>query len=273
MAHYIGSRLDSRMMFLGLGWVVFIQLGSQFFSAYFDVPGDLYTLNRKLISEGFHALEPQDLRRAIAFLAGSLSLTLAASLSVVLWSEGSLSPAVVIILLFVFMGTILSSFPPVRLVTTGYGELMNSVLFANLVPALAFLLQNEEMHRLVTLTTTPLFPLYLGMLLVYELTDYTNDLRQDKRTLMVRLGWRNGMRLHNGLVLAGFILLGVSLLAGLPVRIGGPVYFVLPLGLVQIWQMRRITEGSKPQWMMLTLNSVALLMTTVYLLAYGYWVR
>ena len=62
--------------------------------------------------------------------------------------------------------------PPVRLVYSGYGELVLAILFANLFPALAFLLQTGELHRLLAMLTFPLTLLYLAALLALSLRAY-----------------------------------------------------------------------------------------------------
>jgi len=45
--------------------------------------------------------------------------------------------------------------PPVKLNHLGYGELVTAILLCNLFPALAFLLQTGEMHRLLAMATFP----------------------------------------------------------------------------------------------------------------------
>jgi len=103
---------------------------------------------------------------------------------------------------FALLGSLAYSTPPIKLEGSGYGELMVSVIVAFMLPAYAFILQTGELHRLVAMSAFPLTVMHLAMLLAFELPDYANDIKFGKRTIMVRIGWRNGMILHNILILS-----------------------------------------------------------------------
>jgi hypothetical protein len=62
-------------------------------------------------------------------------------------------------------------------------------------------------------------------------------------------------------------------LFGLPYFIGLPALLTLPIGLLQIWQMRRIAAGTPPNWMALTLTAVVVFATPAYLLTIAFWMR
>ena len=113
----------------------------------------------------------------------------------------------------------------------------------------------------------------LALALSYELADYAADLKHGRRTLMVRMGWQRAMLLHNGMILVAFLLLGLALSFGLPLFIGLPAFLPLPLGLLQVWQMRRISEGARPNWRALRLTAVVIFATTAYLLTFAFWTR
>jgi 1,4-dihydroxy-2-naphthoate octaprenyltransferase len=144
---------------------------------------------------------------------------------------------------------------------------------ASLVPAFAFILQTGELHRLVAMATIPLTFLHMAMMLCFEFPDYAADIKYNKLTLLVRLGWERGMALHNILILLTFLILGLAAVFGLPLAIVLPAYLPLPIGLLQIWQMRRIAAGVKPNWTTLTLTAVVLFASEVYLLAFAFWTR
>jgi 1,4-dihydroxy-2-naphthoate octaprenyltransferase len=159
------------------------------------------------------------------------------------------------------------------LANTGYGELTTAILVSNLVPALSFLLQTGELHRLLAMVTFPLTFLHLSMMLAFELPDYGTDLKFEKRTLMVRAGWEMGMRLHNGFLRVAYLILALALLLGLPMAIGGPGLLTLPLALFQIWYMGRIASGIKPNWTLLLFTATAIYGITSYLIAFALWTR
>ena len=184
-----------------------------------------------------------------------------------------LTPLLVTLVVLAFAGSFFYSTPPVRLSQTGYGELSTSILVANLVPIFAFVLQTGEMHRLLVMSTFPLTALHLAMMIVFEFPDFLNDLKFEKLTLLVRVGWERGMVLHNILILTAFLLLGLAATFGLPWAIALPAFIPLPIGLLQIWQMRRIAAGGKPNWTTMAFTAVVLFGSVTYLLAFTYWTR
>ncbi|HNS38401.1 MAG TPA: prenyltransferase [Anaerolineaceae bacterium] len=273
IARYLGTSVDWGVYVLGQAWVTAFQLSAHYLSEYFAEPDDGRDDNQTLFSGRSGALGPGKLPRAAALWAGVACLAAGASLSVLVIGQANYAPAVLLLMGLIFVGAVCYSVPPLRLEASGYGELTLSLLVANLVPTLAFLLQAGELHRLLAMATFPLTVLHLAMLLAFDLPDYASDLRCGKRTLMVRAGWQRGMLLHNILVLSGFILLGLAAAMGLALRIVLPTFFVLPAGLLQIWLMMRIEQGDKPNWSLLALAALTSFGLTAYLLAYGFWTR
>lgn len=273
IARYLGMGIDWGVYFVGQFWVTTLQLAGQYLNEYFDSPQDNQNQNRTPFTGGSGALGPDGLPRRTALIAAAGCLAVTASLTVLLLSQASLSPSTLLIMVIGFSGAILYSVPPVRLSTTGYGELATSFLVANLVPAFAFLLQSGDLHRLLAMATFPLTMLHLAMMLAFEFPDYATDLRLGKRTLLVRMGWQRAVTLHNLLILAAYITLGLAVFSGLPFYIALPSLLTLPLGLLQIWQMRRIADGAKPNWTALTLTGIALFSVVAYLLTFAFWTR
>lgn len=273
IARYLGTPINWGMYFLGQFWVTTLQLAGQYLNEYFDAPQDVQNTNRTPFTGGSGALGPDGLPRRTALIAAAGCLAVTASLTVLLLSQASLSPTTVLIMVLGFSGAILYSVPPVRLSTTGYGELTTSFLVANLVPAFAFLLQSGELHRLLAMATFPLTLLHLAMMLAFEFPDYATDLRLGKRTLLVRMGWQRAVVLNNLLILGAYLTLILAVVSGLPFYIALPSLITLPLGLLQIWQMRRIADGARPNWTALTLTAIALFSVVAYLLTFAFWTR
>ncbi len=273
IALYLGKSVDFTIYLLGQAWGTMLQLSTHYLNEYFDAPADADNENRTIFTGGSGAIGPGKLPRATAFWAGMICLAAAATLTVILIRVASPSPATLFIMALIFLGAFLYAVPPVRLESSGYGELTTSILVANLVPAFGLLLQTGEMNRLLAMATFPLTPLHLAMLLAFELPDYANDVKHEKRTLLVRLGWQLGMRLHNILILVSFLLLGLAILQGLPTRIALPTFMVLPLGLLQIFVMSRIESGAKPHWTSLTLTAILLYGLVASLLTYTFFIH
>jgi 1,4-dihydroxy-2-naphthoate octaprenyltransferase len=273
IARYLGATIDWGVYVLGQAWVTTLQLSAHYLNEYFDAPADANNPNRTFFSGGSGAIGPGKLTRNTALIAGLTTLTLTASLTVTMLRAVDLAPVIVFVMLLSFLGALFYSVPPVKLAYSGYGELTTSILVANMVPIFAFLLQVGQPHRLLVMSTFPLTALHLAMMLAFEFPDYATDLKYEKQTLLVRLGWRAGMTLHNLLILASFVLLGLATLFGLPAFIALPAFLPLPLGLLQIWQMRRIAAGAKPSWNTLAFTAVVLFGSMVYLLAFDFWIR
>jgi 1,4-dihydroxy-2-naphthoate octaprenyltransferase len=184
-----------------------------------------------------------------------------------------MNPIVTTIMLIVFLGAFFYSVPPIKLVSSGYGELVSSILLANMVPAFAFVLQTNELHRLLAMSTFPLTALSMAAMLAFEFPDFASDLKAEKRTLLVRLDWRQGMTVHHLLIFSAYLLLALAYFFGMPTAIALPAFLTLPLALLQIWYLRRIAEGIKPNWTALTLNAVVIVALAAYLLTYAFWTR
>ncbi len=271
IARYLGGNIDWGIYILGQAWVTIGQLSAHYLNEYYDAPEDAENPNRTPFSGGSGAVGPDKIPQSTVLILAMACLAIVASITVLLLRQANLSPEIMLIMLLIFLGAFFYSVPPVKLESSGYGELTTSIIVANLVPAFAFLLQYGELHRLVAMATFPLTMLHLAMMIAFELPDYATDMKFAKRTLMVRVGWQRGMLLHNLLILSAYLLLGMAIAFGLPMSIGLPAILTLPLGLLQIWQMRRVAEGIRPNWTTITLTPVALFAATVYILAYGFW--
>jgi len=271
IARYLGKPIDWNLYLLGQFWVTLLQMSAQYLNEYYNAPADQANQNRTMLTGGSGAVGPGKLPRRTALLAALTVLAGLASMTVILISSGDLTPAVYLIMGLAFLGAFFYSTPPVRLEASGYGELTTAIMVTFMVPAFAFVLQTGEMHRLLAMSGFPLAAIMMAMLLAFDLPDFVNDEKFEKRTLLVRLGWQTGMGLHNLLVLMSFLLLMVARLFGYPqfAMIAG--LLPLPLGLFQIWQMRHIANGGKPNWNALTVGAMALFALMSYMLAFSFW--
>jgi len=216
IAHYLGISINWVVYVLGQLWVILLQLSITYLNEYFNVTADLENKNRTPITGGSGALGTEKLPRRTALMAAYTCLAFLASLTVIMISRVVLTPTTLLIMGFALLGSLAYSTPPIKLEGSGYGELMVSVIVAFILPAYAFILQTGELHRLVAMSAVPLTVMHLAMLLAFELPDYANDITFGKRTIMVRIGWRNGMILHNILILSSYLLLGLAAINGMP---------------------------------------------------------
>ena len=271
IVRYLGTPIDWRLYILGQAWVTSLQLSTHFLNEYFNTQADRENPNRTPFSGGSGMLGPGKLPRRTALIAAFTCLAVLASLTVLMIANSNFAPEVYLIMGVAFLGSFFYSTPPVRLESSGYGELTTSILVAYLVPVYAFILQTGQIHRLLTIVAFPLTLIHLAMLLTFELPDYATDLKFGKRTLLVRLGWQRGMALHDLLIISAYLVLGVAAILGLPRFIVIAAFLTLPLGALQVWQIRRIASGAKPNWLGLTLNATAIFGGMAYLITFAFW--
>lgn len=275
IARYLGHPLDWNVVLAGQIWVSAMQLCVHYLNEYFDHPNDANHTSRTLFSggSGVLGLGEGQLHPQVALLAAGGALALMVSATNVIAQSSSLGSPVLLIMALIFFGAFFYSVPPVRLATSGYGELSTAIVLAALVPALGFSLQAGALHRLLAMSTFPLVVLTMASMLSLEFADYAQDLRTGKLTLFVRLGWEQALRLHHILIAAGYALMLAALLAGLSIAIGMMPLFSLPLAGLQIWHMQQIGQGLKPNWLVVTFNGVAFTFLSAYLLAQVFWTR
>ncbi len=265
ISSYLGKPVDSAVYILGQGIVTSIQLMTHYLNEYYDAPGDNANANRTLFSGGSGALGPEGLPRITALYAGIVAMASAAIFTVMLVARDTTPLLAWLVLIMAFVGAFGYSAPPLRLIHSGYGELVASFVVAGLIPTFAFCLQTGELHRLLFMTTLPLVALHFAMMISFEIPDYASDLKYGKRTLMVRAGWQTAMRFHDAAILfAGLAFLG-AYLSGFPWRVSLGTLIAVPLGIAQIWQMSRIRRGQPPNWKILTLNAMLVFGLTAYL--------
>lgn len=271
IAHYLGEPVNLGIYLVGQVWGSLIQLSTHYLNEYFDARADIDNPTRTPFSGGSGAIGPGKLPRSIALWAGVSCLAFASSLTVVLLQIAHPTPVTLLVMVLIFLGAFFYAVPPLRLESSGYGELVTSLIVANLVPAFAYLIQVGEPHRLLAMVTFPLTAMHMAMLLAIELPDYGNDLKYQKRNLLVRIGWQNGMRMHNVLVISSYLILMLAVALDLPLSIALPSFLTFPVGLLQIWTMNRIGGGARPNWFSLTLVAVLLFGSITYLLAFAFW--
>ena len=145
------------------------------------------------------------------------------------------------------------------------------MLICNLPPTLAYLLQTGDVHRLVAMLSLPVTLLFMALLLALSLPTFASDLKYSRKNMMVRMGWQNGMLMHNILILSAYTLLVLSLFVNLPLKIALPAIVTLPLGIFQIWQVNQIAAGAKPHWRRLTVTAFALPLLLAYFFSAALW--
>ena len=273
VVQFLGYPIDWQTYWIGQAAITFLQLSSYYLKVYYDPipPGEN---NSPVENKETTPRSMQDGSKISQLLVLQLALvlmTVGAVLTVLLLANGSIYLPAFLLLGIAFLLAFFYAVPPLRLVDNGYGELVEAFLMANLVPALSYLFQTGDLHRILAMLTFPLTALYLAASLAISLERYAADVRSDRKRLMVRMGWQRGMSLHNFLILAAYLLFALAAMLGLPWVLTWPALLTMPLGIFQIWQMSQIAAGAKPRWRLLSLTAFATLGVTIYFLNLALW--
>lgn len=263
MARYYGAIINFYLAILGLLWLLALQGGGSYLHSYFNI--------RSASIIETNGESPYTHSRFIWLLVAFAFLAITASLSVLVIRSVDI-PGIFLLLLIIVIGVLIYTLPPLQLAYSGYGELIYSLLVANLTPALGYQLQGGDSLRLLAMVTFPLTVLHLAMLLAFSLHSYASDMKYSQRTLMIRMGWQNGVLLHNILILSAYLLLLLAITFGLPWHIGVPALLTLPIGISQIVIINRIAAGVRPPWKVLDVFASALFGITAYLLTFSFWI-
>ncbi len=265
VAHYLRG-VDPARYFLGQMSVLWVQLAVACFALAFDTPVPL----GGAAGQDDTRLDFRTRRRwmwAGQGLLAAQALTLAA----LLWT-GAPWVGVLTLALLTLFGVAYAA-PPLRLASTGYGELAAAFALAGLIPLAGFTLQWGAWHRFLGLLMVPLMVIYLAVQIAREFPAYAADRRRGVRNLLQRVDWARGVGLHHLFLGSGFLLLALDLLVGLPWRVGAPALLGLLPALGEVWLLERMVRGEKPFWAGLRRLAAATFALTVYLLAVGFWMR
>ncbi len=266
VAHYLGSPVNWSHFVLGLVWLVVLGTGIIFLD-------ELFHPVRVADESKVKPLTRLELQRRQNALLGMIAgiLSVVAVLLVWMLHEAVLSMGAIIVVLIIVLFALLLILPPVRLWTSGVGEFILSFLFCQVIPVYAYLLQAKDLNRLLSLSTLPVTAIFFAMLIAFQFETYGKPALQSGMMLVTRIGWQNGAKAHNFLLVLAYLLIGVAFWVGLPWRIVLPFLFTLPVALLQIYLLNRITGGAKPLWRVYRYTASILTLLAIYLISYTYW--
>ena len=165
-----------------------------------------------------------------------------------------------------YLSRVLEAFSPFQI-------LIEAALFVVIPPAVAYFLQSQDLHRLLTLVVFGLVPAYMSYRVLMGLKWFSRDQKYRKMTIVTYLGWPKAMVLHNAMILLTYLLFALIAILGFPWFLLWPVFLTLPIGLVEIWLMERVRRGGKPQWAVMQFATASVLLLPIYLIAFAFWIR
>jgi 1,4-dihydroxy-2-naphthoate octaprenyltransferase len=259
-----GARFAAGRFFWGQVGVTAAQLMTHYCNDYFDLEADRANAtptrwsggSRVLLDAGF----PPRAALVAALALAACALAAGAALAARAPSAPLASPLLLVIVVLAWE----YSAPPLRLCSSGVGELATALVVTVLVPLFGFYVQAGALAPVLVLLLAALPPagLQFAMLLAIELPDAAGDAAAGKRTLVVRRGAPWAARLYAVVVAGSFLALPLLVWAGLPPLVAAGAALVAPLG---AWQAARMAGGAfrdPGRWESLAFWSVAQLVAT-----------
>jgi 1,4-dihydroxy-2-naphthoate octaprenyltransferase len=265
IADYLGVTISASAFALGFGWVCLMQISMNL------LPEIFRPINEPILADEPRAERFQLRNRLLIIVIGLL--TVAAGCAYLLFFLGRVQTSAFIFLVFSLLIVLLYAVPPFQLARRGFGELLLAAHLGYVFPALGFVLQDAESHRLIPVLALPVTALALAYFLVLDFPAFADDLKYERLTLLTRLGWQRAIPLHHALVAAAFFLLASAPFAGLSLAVLWPAFLALPFAALQILLLRNIGLGAPPLWKPLTITAAALFALTTYFLAFSFFLR
>lgn len=243
---------------MGQVLITAIQLMTHYTNEYYDQEGDRLNTNRTWFSGGSGVLPEGTITARAATLAGIIFAVLAGA---ALYIAGRQVPLVVLLGVLGLAAAWSYSGPPLKLVSTGFGELSASLVVAFLVPVVGYVMQSGgRLSPVIWVICLPLILIHFAMLVAFQIPDYEADRAVGKRTLAVRLGLVRTARLHNvSLFLAFCVILGLSIARWPGAQF---TWLALPLAIWQAFTIRRYLSGRPPRYLWLTMGALGLFALT-----------
>jgi 1,4-dihydroxy-2-naphthoate octaprenyltransferase len=265
VARYLGVPIRLHVALLGLMGSLLTQASMGLLAAVF-----------RPAREPMVADESDDQRRTVrnaALYASIAALCATAVAALVMQRSDGLSISTLFCMVLSLVVILLYAVPPVRANDRGFGELLLAVQIAYLFPSIGFLVQAGSYHRLLNACIVALTLLLLATLVALEFPSYASDLKQERTTLLTRIGWLNALRAHHALLVSAYLLMAFAAVSGFSVELFLPAFLTIPFAVLQVLLLRRIAQGARPIWNLLSANAVAIFGLTSYFLALSFWLR
>jgi 1,4-dihydroxy-2-naphthoate octaprenyltransferase len=265
IANYLGKPFVPISFWLGMAGVVLAQMSM-------SLLGEVYRPNNEPILENETFAE----RRSVRDLALYLSTASLAALAVIMFVlyvnnlltfPALLFPALSLLLIIIY------SIPPFRFLNRGFGEFILAAHLGYVIPSIGFLFQTNEYHRLLPTLAIPLTALAFAYFLILNFPSFATDQKYMRLTMLRLLSWERAVPFHNSLIVAAYIMFLVPMALGFSFGLIWPAFITLPFAIFQIFQLRAIALGNRPNWPLLTATALAVFGLTTYFLTLTFWLR
>lgn len=264
LADYLGEAARPTSFWLGLAVILLLQITMHVLPEVYRPTNEPY-------------LETRTLRDKISLRNNAMYMSLAtlasvAVLAYILYNTKQLPLASFYFLIFSLLILLIYAVPPFRLVNNGFGEIFLAIQLAYIYPSLAFTLQADETHPFLALTI-PLTFLAFAYFIVLDFQGFAQDQKYERLTFLTRLGWQRVVPLHHIFLMFAYIFFLAMPAFNLTLNLLAPAFLTFPFALYQIFQLRNIALGVKPNWILLSVTALAVFGLTTYFLALTFWIR
>ena len=228
--------VDGRMYFFGLAVVWVTHAMTHYCNEYFDYEADSANQHATPFTGGSRVLVDGLLARNVA-LRTAVALTV---VSLLLMFALPTTAAKVVCLAAIALAWMYSA-PPARLVGRGLGEITVVVVLNVLTPIFGCVVQGGAVDGRLIAVILPLSLIGYMRMLVMSIPDREGDAAAGKRTVVVRVGPANVVRIHNAGMFAAYASLPLLWVAGLPWPVAAAVALTAPLA---VWQGIRLSRGA-----------------------------
>ena len=198
--------------------VILIMLSTYFAGECFDFPEDKLSFDegKSRFAGGSGAIPGGLGQCSSARKASRICIALAVLVGLIIQFGYKTGPWTIPLGAIGILGGFLYSTPPVRWVSTGFGETWIGFCYGFLPVIVGYYLSTGTIEPLLFLISAPIAATIFNVILANEFPDYYSDKTTGKRNLLVRIGRRNGALVYAGLAAMSWIMSSVSTLFGTP---------------------------------------------------------
>jgi 1,4-dihydroxy-2-naphthoate octaprenyltransferase len=265
VAVYLGHPVGVARFICGQVAVTATQLMVHYSNDYFDLEADQANATPTQWSGGSRVLPRGELPRWVALAAASTLAAIAAAATWVLASALDAGPTTTALLLVALVLSWEYSAPPLRIHSSGMGEIVAMVIVTLLVPLIGFTAQARTLEPIAFASAAPLCFLQFAMLLAVEFPDEVGDAAVGKRTLVVRLGAARAAALYVASIVLAYALLPLWGRLGLPRSSALGLCLALPLAVWLGWRVVRGEYKEPRHWNRFAFASAALVTVSALL--------
>jgi 1,4-dihydroxy-2-naphthoate polyprenyltransferase len=249
-----GYSLKIDRLLVGQLLVTLTQLMTHYSNEYYDQAGDRINAARTWFSGGSGLIPqgrvPANAVQRAAWICGGAAL-------IALFSAARQVPLLLVPGGISLLASWFYSAPPLRIVSTGWGELSASLIVTVFVPQVGYIIQSGgAVSTSLLVVCMPLVLIHLSMLIAFDIPDAPADQASGKHTLAVRIGTIRAIRLHNiSLILAFCVILGLFAYHWPGAEL---IWLSLPLAAWHILYIRRYVTRERIHYTLLTLGALSL---------------